>query len=364
MVGSTLGLKTITFNAANVPLLSEIGNKNKVNDNRLVNLYLGYDPVNGAYNSLGKLTNIRLGHTIVLEFDVEIKDRINLLSRNNPHNMKVVIEKIEGMKKFVCEVLSKNNTDWKYVTCLKDTILINSNFSETSTLPYKIIKSEKVKPRNNENEIMISVSYPYFYGSREAENINNLLKSLLFYNKNIDKFINDLYLDLTNDHTRLYLSNKGHKLYSYYTLDSEEFLTDPLLTSLKFTNSIHNESAAHGHLHIEGVVINPKTGMRLSLKDIFILGFENRLNTLIEKKYRNMKGLSNLERLDSIKGELFDNKIAYSNNFYMTRNGITFIYNEYEIASYATGNIQINIPYFDISDILKNKYTTILEISH
>ncbi len=133
MVGSTLGLKTITFNAANVPLLSEIGNNNQIKDDRLVNIYLGSDPVNAAYSSLGKVTSIRLGHTIVLAFDVETKDKINLLSNNNPHNMNVVIQKITGMKNFVCKVLSKNNNDWRYVDCKNK----NNSLEEQILLPEK-----------------------------------------------------------------------------------------------------------------------------------------------------------------------------------------------------------------------------------
>ena len=50
---------------------------------------------------------------------------------------------------------------------------------------------------------------------------------------------------------------------------------------------------------------------------------------------------------------LLVSEILPSDNFKVTEDGITFIYNPYEIAAYAAGTIRITIPWDELQDILR-----------
>ena len=44
-----------------------------------------------------------------------------------------------------------------------------------------------------------------------------------------------------------------------------------------------------------------------------------------------------------------------SNNYVLGKEGITFIYNPYEIAPYALGRIELTISYDDMENIMKKE---------
>lgn len=97
---------------------------------------------------------------------------------------------------------------------------------------------------------------------------------------------------------------------------------------------------------------NKETGDTISLSSLFANGFEPKLNTLIDKKYREMKGLKPGDNLAD-KGDLFENKIELTHNFAINQEkGIEFVYNPYEIAPYAVGPITIKLSNAEIKDIL------------
>jgi len=51
-------------------------------------------------------------------------------------------------------------------------------------------------------------------------------------------------------------------------------------------------------------------------------------------------------------GGLFENKIAYNDNFAVTKEGLKFYYNNYEIAPYASGPTEILITYSELNDLI------------
>lgn len=98
--------------------------------------------------------------------------------------------------------------------------------------------------------------------------------------------------------------------------------------------------------------INKETGDTLSLKDLLAPGFETKLNQLIDKKYREMKGLKPGDNLAE-KGDLFDNKIGFNYNVAVTKEGgLEFYYNPYEIAPYAVGPIQITLTKAELGELI------------
>ena len=108
---------------------------------------------------------------------------------------------------------------------------------------------------------------------------------------------------------------------------------------------------AHPTHYEEYFNFDPNTGDTLGLSDIFKTGFEKELKTLVVNKFRKDQNLKPDEPLTN--AGLFDDSLSYNNNFLLTKEGITFHYNIYEIWSYAQGTTDVFIPYSDLKAILK-----------
>jgi hypothetical protein len=109
---------------------------------------------------------------------------------------------------------------------------------------------------------------------------------------------------------------------------------------------------AHPNWYAGFYNISKETGDTLSLKDFLVPGFETKLNALIDKKYREMKGLKPGDNLQE-KGDLFENKITFNYNVAVSKEGgLVFYYNPYEIAPYAAGPIKITLTTAELGDLI------------
>jgi hypothetical protein len=97
------------------------------------------------------------------------------------------------------------------------------------------------------------------------------------------------------------------------------------------------------------------SGDTISLGTLLKPGYEKKLNELIDKEFREMKGLKPGDDL-SEKGDLFENKIELTHNFGVTKDrGLEFLYNPYEIAPYAVGPISVKLSNSELQDLLPEK---------
>lgn len=110
---------------------------------------------------------------------------------------------------------------------------------------------------------------------------------------------------------------------------------------------------AHGMNSTAYYVFDAETGERLQNGDLFLPGSEARLDALVERRYREAKGLAPNEPLNGEKGELFEDVIRHNDNFAVTDLGITFLYNPYEIAPYAVGPIEVDLKWAELQPLLK-----------
>jgi hypothetical protein len=108
---------------------------------------------------------------------------------------------------------------------------------------------------------------------------------------------------------------------------------------------------AHGMGISRFLVFDTGKKKQLSLKDIFVEGFEEELGLLLEKEYRSHYFLGEDESLTD--AGLFDEQIFPSPNFFLTSNSIDFFYNPYELAPYSMGSISIKLYKSDIRQLLR-----------
>ncbi len=98
---------------------------------------------------------------------------------------------------------------------------------------------------------------------------------------------------------------------------------------------------AHPNHSESNLIYDMKNQRMIRLSDITTMDSIH-LQKLIETQFRKDYGLSPTDSLNKI---LFDNYLPPTENFAFSQQGIQFIYNPYEVASYATGIIYVFIPY-------------------
>jgi hypothetical protein len=102
----------------------------------------------------------------------------------------------------------------------------------------------------------------------------------------------------------------------------------------------------HENFEIQFCTIDMKNKKVLTLKDVLQEEEIKKLPLLLEKKFRNIYGLSEKDSLSKI---LYYNDNRFLNNtYYITEKGIGFLYNPHEIASFSNGPISLYIPFADI----------------
>ncbi len=105
---------------------------------------------------------------------------------------------------------------------------------------------------------------------------------------------------------------------------------------------------AHGNYNSSLFCLDVLNKKQLELNDIIKIDS----NTLAGILERNLRKEYNIKAKDALSTFLFDDFIKPNNNFYFNANGIAFMYNPYEVASYAQGQIVIFIPYSDVRTYL------------
>ncbi len=124
------------------------------------------------------------------------------------------------------------------------------------------------------------------------------------------------------------------------TIDCElsfqcESLISIIMDSYVFTGG------AHGYGGISYINVDPKTGKRISNKELFKEYSE--FESYAEKIFRSQNEILDGESINST-GFFFENdKFALPENIGFTENEIILYYNPYEISSYAEGAVEIKL---------------------
>jgi len=238
----------------------------------------------------------------------------------------------------------------------------------SDTLSYRMLlveKSDGDKAATTEDFAYCKCEYPVFSGGAPAEKINATLQSWIADSTGIApgegysgrRSIGDLADNFLREYRRERAVRESVAGYQFDLNGSVLLNRNGLLTVSLSTQSY--TGGAHGNYGTWFFVFDALSGKRLAVGDLFIAGFEDRLNRLIENRYRQMKGLSETERLDGEKGQLFENVIRFTDNLALTPEGVTFFYNIYEIAAYVCGPTEIALSYREVADILKPEFRSL-----
>ncbi|MDR2121353.1 MAG: DUF3298 and DUF4163 domain-containing protein [Tannerella sp.] len=142
--------------------------------------------------------------------------------------------------------------------------------------------------------------------------------------------------------------------FTYELIKSNEVVynQDGLLSFVVQTSSY--TGGAHGAHSVENYVLDVKTGQYISENEIFVDKYKEELSHLLVDEIVRMNEVKDARDLETI--GFFDvNEIVPNNNFYADETGITYTFNEYEIAAYVVGAVSVHLPYDKIRHILRRE---------
>ena len=142
--------------------------------------------------------------------------------------------------------------------------------------------------------------------------------------------------------------------FSYFEMSSDDIAynkNDILSYTVNFENYT---GGAHGAHSFTNHVIDMKTGNLIKEDDIFIEGFQEDLAQILIDLIAKQNTVENPKELENI-GFFSIDEIFPNGNFLIDDNGITYTFNEYEIAAYVVGATNVHLPYEEIQYLLKKE---------
>lgn len=127
------------------------------------------------------------------------------------------------------------------------------------------------------------------------------------------------------------------------------FQSDSLLSYAVEYNDY--EGGAHGSYRILYTNIDLKEVNTISEEDLFVPDYYKPLTQKILHHLMNQYKANEPDSL-LMRGFFTIEDIVPNNNFWLNEEGIHYTYNQYEIAPYSMGVIDVTVPYSDLTDIL------------
>lgn len=95
-----------------------------------------------------------------------------------------------------------------------------------------------------------------------------------------------------------------------------------------------------------------KSGKLVTLDNVLLPGYNTRLNEILLEKLLKQTHSNDIDELRS-KGYLYSMDMCPSQFYLINSTGITFIYNQYEIAPYAVGITELKLTWDELKDVAK-----------
>lgn len=211
-------------------------------------------------------------------------------------------------------------------------------------------------------EMKINVKYVKEGSDDMRKSVNDAITAKIFNLHNVDikmavdSFVNENTRTYLKDMRPLYMEDKRdidrRPIYEYAadiktrTEDGREGVVTYFIDMYNF------EGGAHGLTQLLTLNFDKATGKTLTLDDVMVPGYKVKLNELLQKALMDKADCKDINELHD-KGYLFSMEMYPSSNFILGKDGITFIYNPYEIAPYALGRIELTISNATLEPLFK-----------
>jgi len=217
--------------------------------------------------------------------------------------------------------------------------------------------------------LQLNFNYPEKYADKEIlKKIQTLFTysyfgetyELLSPEEAVDQYVKD-YLEMYKELEEDYKEDLSKAAttpvgawYSYYETSSNDivFNMDNLIS---YTVNFENYTGgAHGTHSQTNHVINLENGEFITESDIFIEGFENAMAQMLVDAIAKQNDLQDPKELENI-GYFSVDEIYPNGNILIDESGITYSFNEYEIAAYVIGVTNVHFPFDKIKHLLRQE---------
>ena len=211
-------------------------------------------------------------------------------------------------------------------------------------------------------EMKLNVKYVKEGSDEMRKSVNDAITAKIFNLHNVDikmavdSFVNENSHTYINDMLPLYEEDKRdidkmpiyqhEAIINTRTEDGKEGIVTYYINMYNFTGG------AHGLEQLLTLNFDKTTGKTITLDDVMVTGYQMRLNELLQKALLEKADCKDINELHD-KGYLFSMEMYPSSNFVLGKDGVTFIYNPYEIAPYALGRIELTLSYSTLEPIMK-----------
>jgi hypothetical protein len=208
--------------------------------------------------------------------------------------------------------------------------------------------------------ISIQVEMPDTYADPRVLNaIRNTLISNMFgkeyLNIPVDSILAKYYSSLAEDFRNSNefvvetFTQKNVRISIDYLNSLEGFtlLNNPSIYSYGFNRNTYY-GGAHGIENSNYLNFDLKDGHVMDEKDLFAENYAPQLIDLLKKGIAEQSDNKDLEQ-----SPYWTDSIKPNGNFFVSDEGITYVFNPYEIAPYYVGKTEVSLPYADIAPLLK-----------
>lgn len=193
--------------------------------------------------------------------------------------------------------------------------------------------------------------------SKLATTINTALReeiiSLLIFDDEVEATtIDQAITSFTNGYTEIKDLYPDEPAQWEAQIDGKTVYEDANLLTIEL-NSYQFTGGAHGYGSKRYLNFDKKKGIELENWQLF--NNQEDFQNYVETKFRSKENIPQGEPINST-GFMFEKDSFYlPENIGFTKEGIKLLYNQYEVASYADGPIELTLPYKDVKKYLAKK---------
>jgi len=256
---------------------------------------------------------------------------ISCSKKTNPNNNGVVFDTIQENK--------TQSIDYKKSK-------LNCSLHITFVYPVTWEKSSQV---NDLRKLFIEKVFPVQYANLSPQDaVNNFSAQYLhdFQSIQFKDFFNK-----DDDDGESILEDENSFIYEL-NLENEVLYNHDGFISFVVKNTNY-EGGAHGSNSIYGYVIDLNTGKFLTEEDFAGNNYKKNISALLAQKIAAANGLTDVAQLED-NGYNAIEDIVPNENFTIDDKGITYYFNEYEIAAYFIGITKVFISYEELKPYITN----------
>lgn len=224
-----------------------------------------------------------------------------------------------------------------------------------TTLPYSDVEIRFTYPKTFKNAEALARLQQILVGTFFGDSQYDALSPKDATDKYLEHYAEE-YKDLSNDYYAEKQNIKGSEVPQWYwyqlsIANNVQFQNDSLLSyAVQYSDYT---GGAHGSFRVTYVNIDLNDLVTLSEEDLFVPNYKKQLTAILLEELSLKYGVASPDSLVE-HGFFTVEDIVPNNNFWMNEEGLHYSFNQYEVAPYAMGVIDVTIPYSKLTDILKS----------